>query len=172
MSTLRVDNLRDSSGSFALSRMVLSAVQATTSGTFVDFTDVPSWAKRITVVFDAMSVSGLNLPLVQIGSGSVVTSGYASATGNIYGSSGTQTLRNTSTSGFIVELAAAPHYGHMIITPTSNFAYVASHAMSDGGASCFGGGRVVLTGVMDRLRITATGGGSLTSGSVRLIYEG
>ena len=40
---------------------------ASTSGTSVDFTSIPSWVKRITVMFNGVSTSGTSNPLVQLG---------------------------------------------------------------------------------------------------------
>ena len=54
------------------------AAVASTSGTSIDFTGIPSWAKRINVLLKGVSLSGSSGILVQIGSGSVTTSGYLS----------------------------------------------------------------------------------------------
>jgi hypothetical protein len=53
--------------------------QATTSGTSKDFTGIPSWAKRITLVLQGVSLSASAGLLLQLGdSGGIETSGYAS----------------------------------------------------------------------------------------------
>ena len=52
---------------------------ASTSGTSIDFTGIPSWVKRITVMLSGVSTSGTSIVLIQIGAGSVTTSGYASS---------------------------------------------------------------------------------------------
>ncbi len=72
---------------------------ASTSGTSIDFTGIPSWVKRITVLFNGMSLNGNVNFLVQIGSGSVTSSGYNS-TGSYLpgGTPGTA----SSTAGFIM----------------------------------------------------------------------
>ena len=51
---------------------------ASTSGTSIDFTGIPSTAKRITVMFNGVSGSGTSVPLIQIGSGSITTTSYSS----------------------------------------------------------------------------------------------
>ena len=43
--------------------------QASTSGTSIDFTSIPSWVKRITVMFNGVSTNGSNNLLIQIGLG-------------------------------------------------------------------------------------------------------
>ena len=52
--------------------------QASTSGTSIDFTSIPSWVKRITLMFNGVSTNGTSNYQIQIGSGSVTTSGYTS----------------------------------------------------------------------------------------------
>ena len=50
---------------------------ASTSGTAITFTGIPSTAKRITVMFNGVSTNGSSDLLLQIGSGSVTTTGYS-----------------------------------------------------------------------------------------------
>ena len=53
---------------------------ATTSGTAVDFTSIPSGVKRISMMFNQVSCNGTAPRLIQIGtSGGLVTSGYISS---------------------------------------------------------------------------------------------
>ena len=60
-------------------KLTLATAQNTTSGTAIDFTGIPSWAKQITIAFDGVSTTGVNGYLVQIGtSGGIETTGYAS----------------------------------------------------------------------------------------------
>ena len=51
---------------------------ASTSGTSIDFTSLPTGIKRITVMFNGVSGSGTSVPLIQIGSGSITATGYSS----------------------------------------------------------------------------------------------
>lgn len=61
--------------------VVLGTAVASTSGTAIDFTSIPSWVKRITINFSSVSTSGASFPLVQIGdSGVPATSGYVGCT--------------------------------------------------------------------------------------------
>jgi hypothetical protein len=73
---------------------------ATTSGTSVDFTSIPSTVKRITVMFDAVSNSGGAEYLIQIGdSGGIENTGYVSESSDRGGDA-------TSTEGFILTRAS------------------------------------------------------------------
>ena len=56
---------------------LVSGVAVTASGTYVDFPGIPSWAKRVTVMFNNVSTNSTNAPVLQIGPGtSPETSGY------------------------------------------------------------------------------------------------
>jgi hypothetical protein len=148
---------------------------ASTSGTSIDFTGIPSWVKRITVMFNGISLSGTSQYLIQIGSGSVTTSGYASA-GGIY-VSGT-TIIATSTAGFVMRnngLAASLTSGIMSITNISSNSWVGSHSWGDAAAGYTGSGggnSPALGGALDRVRITtANGTDAFDAGSLNILYE-
>ena len=64
-----------------LAPIVSGTAVASTSGTSIDFTGIPSWVKRITVMLNGVSTSGTSIVQVQIGSGSPTTSGYTDAIG-------------------------------------------------------------------------------------------
>lgn len=56
----------------------LGTQQATTSGTFKEFTGIPSWARRVTLHLWYVSTNGAANMLVQLGTGGAPTaSGYA-----------------------------------------------------------------------------------------------
>ena len=146
---------------------------ASTSGTSIDFTGIPSWVKRITVMFNGVSLSGTSSLLVQIGSGSVASSGYTSSSGVVTASNTTGVL--SSTAGFIVWLAAAANAfsGTMTINLLSSNTYNSSHSgkMSTALAG-FGGGDVALSGTLDRIRITTVNGtDTFDAGSINILYE-
>lgn len=78
--------------------LTLGTAQNTTSGTSIDFTGIPSWAKRITVMLSGVSTNGSSNYLLRIGSGSFSASGYLGAGGQI---SGTPAVF-LETSGFLI----------------------------------------------------------------------
>ena len=71
----------------------VSASQTVASTTItivgLEFRSIPSWVKRITVMLNGVSTSGTSNLQIQIGSGSVTTSGYACYASNIDGSNAT-----------------------------------------------------------------------------------
>ena len=153
---------------------ITAATAVTASGTAVDFTGIPSWVKRITVMFNGVSLSGSSYLLAQIGAGSVTSSGYtsvASANGNTNAA-----YSETSSAGFVMATGNASFnvYATATICLVSGNTWVCSHT---GGASIFygmsGGGGVILSGTLDRVRITTTNGtDTFDAGTINILYEG
>ena len=80
----------DSNASRAqLQRIVLSTAVASTSGTSIDFTGLPAWVEKITVMFQGVSTNSTALWLLQLGTSSGVTTsgylGYAFNAAAVYG---------------------------------------------------------------------------------------
>jgi len=83
-----------------------ATAQASTSGTSIDFTSIPSWVKRITVMFNGVSLSGTSSILIQLGdSGGFENTGYVST--SVLSRDGTTPTGLTSTAGFVVVTAIA-----------------------------------------------------------------
>jgi hypothetical protein len=151
--------------------LTLGTAQNSTSGTSIDFTGIPSWVKRVTVIFNGVSLSAGSSFLVQLGAGSVVTTGYTST------SSGTNNSNLTSTAGMVVAMGAAASglTGHMVITSmNTSGAWVSSHQAAIGaGPSVLGGASITLGGALDRLRITTVSGtDTFDAGTINIMYEG
>lgn len=149
--------------------LVSGTAVASTSGTSIDFTGIPSWVKRITVMLNAVSLSGTDNLLVQIGSGSLSTSGYVSS-GFAYGAS------VTSTAGFVMFAGSAARLttAHVVITNVSGNTWVASCVYAAEVASAGGGvstGNITLGGVLDRISVTRTGTNTFDAGSINILYE-
>ena len=62
----------------------MTAVNST-SGTSIDFTGIPSGVKRITIMLKDVSTSGTSYKLIQLGSGSITTTGYFNFTSYVAG---------------------------------------------------------------------------------------
>jgi len=187
MSTLSTTNLKNpSSGSnnivlntdgtttiTAPSNIIKSGTAvASTSGTAIDFTGIPSWVKRVTVMFNGVSTNGTSNYLVQIGTSSgVVSSGYVS------GAFTSNTNNTSSTAGFLISAlkqAAPNHSGIATICSFGNNTWVHSSVLgwSNGGAD-MGGGNVTLSGTLDRVRITTVNGtDTFDAGTINLLWEG
>jgi len=146
---------------------------ASTSGTAIDFTSIPSWVKRVTVIFGGVSHNGTSHLLVQLGSGSITSSGYIS-TGNSYAGAGSTATTN-STSGFIVyyDNVSDTISGIMSLHLISGNSWVSSHSVKGNTAGArTGGGDVSLSGALDRVRVTSVSTDTFDAGSVNILYEG
>ena len=158
-------------------RIVRATAVASTSGTSIDFTSIPNWVERITVLFNAVSLSGTADLLVQLGiSTGIINTGYASSSS--FAGTAVDASTATSTTGFVVRagLATAGIGGAMTIHSISGNIWIASLAggRTDATASVvIAGGTKTLTDVLDRVRITTTNGtDTFDAGSVNIIYEG
>ena len=149
--------------------------QASTSGTSIDFTGIPSWVKRVTVMFNGVSTSGTSQMQVQIGAGSVTTSGYLSVGGDFVISGGVG--GTTSTTGFVTgdNVSNAVRHGHMVITSFGSNIWVSSHTIGSTTSNyvALGGGSIALSGTLDRVRITTVNGtDTFDAGSINILFEG
>lgn len=157
------------------SQTVASTTMTVTQVVAIDFTSIPSWVKRITVMLNGVSVSGASQIQVQIGSGSVTTTGYTSAASN---AQGTALAVVTSTTGFTTggANAANVHYTTFNIVNPSGFVY---QLFGNGNINSSGtftvycaSGTVTLSGTIDRLRLTTVNGtDTFDAGNINILYE-
>jgi hypothetical protein len=155
---------------------VISGTAVTASGTSVDFTGIPSWVKRVTVMFSGVSSTGATNKLIQIGSTSFATSGYMSSSALIQTTSVTAV---SSTAGFIVFANAAADiiYGTMTLVNVSGNTWISNHmvvADQTNDYNIYGSGSslTAISGVLDRVRITHVGGtDTFDAGTINIIYE-
>ena len=164
-----------SGGAGRASALVSGTSQASTSGTSIDFTGIPSWAKRITVMLNGTSTNGTSNYLVQIGSGSVTSSGYASGSFSVDGTNAAGA--STSTAGFLtarVVTAAALFTGSIVISNIAGNTWVESGSLTNvsAGWGTTSTGSLALGGVLDRVRITTVNGtDTFDAGSINILYE-
>lgn len=148
---------------------------ASTSGTSIDFTSIPSWVKRITVMFNGVSTTGTSLIQVQLGdSGGFETTSYSGyyawiSTSAVSGAS--------STTGFQFNSNSAGNNlaGNVVICNLSGNIWTASLMVGSPGAgtSNTGGGVKELSATLDRIRITTVNGtDTFDAGSINIQYEG
>jgi hypothetical protein len=152
----------------------LATAVAPTSGTGVTFTGIPSWVKRITILIAGLTYSTSIKTSIQIGSGSLSTSGYTSVGAVIVASVVGQ---SNETTGFNTHSAyAGPISGQIVLTLLNSATnlWVGSGFISHGlPAMQQTSGYIALAGVLDRVAInTAAGTATLSAGSVNILYEG
>ena len=151
---------------------------ASTSGTAIDFTGIPSWVKRVPVMFNGVSLTNFaseaNSILVQLGdSGGVETSSYAQ--GSSYVATGSGIF--TRTDGFhIAAWSAAGNtvQGVMQIANHNGNLWCASGVLyHSAGFIVSVAGAKTLSGTLDRIRITTVNGtDTFDAGSINILYEG
>lgn len=152
------------------------AANPLSGGTSISFTGIPSWVKRVSVIFSGVSLSSTANILIQVGSGSTTTSGYV-----VYSSSFQQggTPQVTApTDGFRITTNTASNtiHGKLSIDLITGTTYV--------GSGTFGGtqgasvstfystsGTIALGGALDRVIITSTSTDTFDAGSINILYE-
>jgi hypothetical protein len=155
---------------------------ASTSGTSIDFTGIPSWVKRITVMFNGVSLSGTAYMQVQLGdSGGIENTGYTGSV-MILGNTGTG-VGSTLSAGLQTEnhtywVAASTRIGMMTITNVSGNIWTANWVLGATGittvssANAWGGGVKTLSDVLTQVRVTTTNGtDTFDAGSINILYE-
>ncbi len=153
------------------SGLTYSTAQVTTSGTAFDFTGIPSWAKRITIIFTQVSLSGTDSYLVQIGSGSFVTSGYYAVSSTIDGAAVGSTAFTTGF-GIVAGNAVDAMSGTATLTKDAANVWHFSATIQRGGnkVSLCGGDRD-LGATLDRVRITRSGTNTFDDGKINIAWE-
>jgi hypothetical protein len=148
---------------------------ASTSGTSISFTALPSWVKRITIMFRSVSTSGAGNPLFQLGTGSTTytTSGYLGA-GSTLDTAGVSTAAFTAGFGLNISNAGNVIHGSIVITNIDSNIWVASgvFARSDANTTTTGGS-ISLGAALTAVRATTSNGtDTFDAGSINILYEG
>jgi hypothetical protein len=148
---------------------------ASTSGTSIDFTGLPAWVKKITIIFNEVSGNASSNMLIQLGTGSTsyTTSGYLS-TGCVTTTSAVS--GGSSTAGFFMfrDTASYGVSGHMVLTNISGNIWISSHAAKISTTAIInGGGSVTLGAALTAVRITTVNGtDTFDAGTINIMYEG
>ncbi len=154
--------------------ITLGTENTTTGGTAIDFIDIPSGVKRITVMFFALSASGAGAWLVQLGdSVGIETTGYVSRGGVL----SLNATPQASTAGFIFNDAAGSAdavYGTMnfYLEDASGFSWVADGLRNHGIVIDGGAGGKSLSSELTQLRITiVSGSDTFDAGAINIQYQ-
>ena len=146
---------------------------ASTSGTSISFTGIPSWVKRITVMYSGTSTNGTSGVIVQLGTVSgFETTSYISAGAycgaSTYGITATTGLLATADNG-----AAVTMQGTQVISNITGNTWVSSNVVGRQDAYVFlGGGNKTLGGTLTQIRVTTINGtDTFDAGSINILYE-
>jgi hypothetical protein len=157
--------------------LTLSTAKNSTSGTSIDFTGIPSWVKRITVMFNGVSTNGTSVVQIRIGTGgSPDNSGYAGVV-TLFNSSGAG-ARAWNTSGCDLErssqAAASVRQASIVLSLVSSNTWVfsGSVAYTNTEVAYTTCGQKSLSGALDIVRLTTVlGTDNFDAGSVNIMYE-
>lgn len=164
-------------------RMELSTAKAynwngSTTNTSIDFTGIPSWAKRVTLLLAGVSSSGTQGWLVQLGVGTApTTSGYANAQSTLIYNTASG-VSQTSTAGFplFYNLAASIYSGRIVLENITGNLWLATgiHGASVNPlGAALSTGNVTLSGALGIVRLTtANGADTFDAGTINLLIEG
>jgi len=152
---------------------IFSDTAKTATGSSVEFTGIPSWVKRITVMFYDLSTTSTNAPRVQLGtSGSYETSGYSNGATSVSGSpvfSG-----GTNLDGFLLagQVAVGTELsGTLVLVNITGNVWVATlNGSNEASFALSGGGFKSLGGVLTRLQLIPSLG-TFDLGSINILYE-
>jgi len=154
-------------------RLSLATAVPTTSGTSILIaSSIPAWVKRITIMFNSVTLSAAGETLVQIGSGSISSTGYQSTSSSLSGAVGTSAY----STGFGMRSTNVALAGNMVLTLVTNNTWTETNNVGWAALANLNIGAGVsptLSGALDRINLTTVAGTSTFSGgSVNLLYEG
>jgi hypothetical protein len=147
---------------------------ASTSGTSIDFTNIPSWVKRITLMFSGVSTNGTNLINVQLGTGAgptFVTTGYNSPFMTTAASSMNTQLATVGFSVINPSAAASLHSGTFVLTNLSGNTWTGfgSCGTTSGTRMFLTSGAIALGAALTAVRISTAD--TFDAGSINILYE-
>jgi hypothetical protein len=169
----RTITLPDGDGAMPLMKLETAK---TATGTAVDFTSIPSWVKRITVMFSGVSTNGTSIPQIQIGDvGGVETTGYAATAQFYYLGNGLTAL----TTGQPIDAtgaasAASLRAGSITITLFGANTWIFSgNIVLEGGIVLSCAGKKTLSDTLTQVRVTTVNGTDVfDAGTINIMYEG
>lgn len=150
-----------------------SGTATAVSGTATGFTGIPSWVRKITLSLYRVQINSGSVFIIQLGSGSYTTTGYASA-GTFIAPSTNVTNQTTgiamSGPGYS---SNSPASGVMILANQGSNVWVGSGFVADSNntQNQFGAGSITLGGTLDRIQLTTSGGVTFTAGQINILYE-
>ena len=170
---MRIDSSGIVTGTAGNLMLISGTAVASTSGTSIDFTGIPSWVKRITVMFNGVSTNGSSFGLVQLGdSGGIENTGYTGS--NAFSGASSTGANPTTGFGYGNNGAGFTFSGNMTITNVSGNIWAADcvGGSTNTALAILGGGNKTLSAVLDRVRITTVNGtDTFDAGSINIMYE-
>lgn len=158
---------------------ITQATSQTASGSSVNFTDIPSWVKKITVMLVGVSTAAAGVARIQLGiSSGLVTTGYAGGQLTFTGgatpviAAGSLGTAPQGIGSFSTTDGASIIHGSFVITNVTGNTWSASGSVYRSGDSMghLTNGNIALSGTLDRLSIVATTS-TFDAGTINILYE-
>lgn len=160
--------VQDNSGAF-----VAGTAVASTSGTSIDFTSIPSWVKRITVMLSGVSTNGTSPYIIQLGtSGGFQTSGYLGSVTREASNGGANFSSGFQITGAVGNPSVLQ--GNIVLLKQTGNTWTENGqlAYTDAVATAQGAGYVSLSGVLTQIRIRAVNGtDTFDAGTINITWE-
>jgi hypothetical protein len=173
-----VISVNGSSGAVTINGLT-SGTAVSASGSSIDFTSIPSWVKRVTVLIRGVSLSSTGDVLIRLGTASgFVATGYIAST-SAAANGGTVSI-TSSTLGFPIysNLAARVIQSAMTISLVDTNYWLQTHVLqtSTSVINGSGAGSVSLSEALTSIRITTlngttVGGENFDAGTINILYE-
>ena len=155
-----------------------SGTAVSASGTSVDFTSIPSTAKMIVVMFNAVSVNGSSRIQVQLGvGGTPETSSYSAMAGFISGTTDNITRFAVISSGFPLSYSTSSTdtmCGSLIFTAMGSNSWTCTGTIFNSTTASTNtvGGVKSLAGALNMVRITTVSGtDTFDAGTINILYQ-
>lgn len=146
-----------------------------TTQTSVDFTGIPSWVNRITVMGSGVSTNGTSSVLLKVGDGAIVSTGYLGAVSQLPNAAAIATINSTAGCPVTASIGATSvfRFSCRIERITgNNWLFSGSGSFSSSATATVFASEVTLSGALDRVRMTTVGGiDKFDAGSVNISWE-
>lgn len=144
------------------SKIISATAQNTTSGTFIDFSSIPSWAKRVTVMLSGVSTNGVGRYAITLGtSAGLVNSGYLGCTAYSVNSG----VGGSNWSTYVDLMATAPAEwaslsGCLVLNKLTGNTWVITGSLGSPNSNNTVNlaGSIALSGALSRVRLTTSNG--------------
>ena len=154
------------------SNIVSGTAVASTSGTSIDFTGIPSWVKRITVMFNGVSGSALAAVFMRVGTSSgIVSSGYLGNATYLPTAGATVASTYWPLDGATLGATSLRQGAFTLVNITGNtWCFSGASSDSTGTGASVASGALVLSAPLDRVSIGISSG-TFDAGSINILYE-
>ena len=155
--------------------VLTSGTSVSASGTSVNFTSIPSWVKRITVMFSGVSTNGASIMQFQLGDvGGIEATGYVGSYTNFAISSTVTNLYTGAGFSLGANASATTYSGSFILSNVSGTTWV-GQGMFAGTNTLYmwnTAGNKTLSDPLTQVRITTVNGtDTFDAGSINILFE-